>query len=86
MLGVAMDDDGKKVVDPFVQKTQFDVDGHSETMDYPIVLGNDDIATKFGGLIGLPTSVLISRDGKVIKRYIGLVNQKELEKEIESKL
>jgi len=86
MLGVAMDDDGKKVVDPFVQKTQFDVDGHSETMDYPIVLGNDDIASKFGGLIGLPTSVLISRDGKVIKRYIGLVNQKELEKEIESKL
>jgi cytochrome c-type biogenesis protein len=86
MLGVAMDDDGKKVVDPFVQKTQFDVGGHSETMDYPIVLGNDDIASKFGGLIGLPTSVLISRDGKVIKRYIGLVNQQELEKEIESQL
>ncbi len=55
-------------------------------MDYPIVLGNDDIASKFGGLIGLPTSVLISRDGKVIKRYIGLVNQKELEKEIQSQL
>ena len=50
------------------------------------MLGNDDIASKFGGLIGLPTSVLISRDGKVIKRYIGLVNQKELEKEIQSQL
>jgi thiol-disulfide isomerase/thioredoxin len=86
MLGVAMDDDGKKVVDPFVQKTQFDVAGHPTAMDYPIVLGNDEIASKFGGLIGLPTSVLISRDGKVIKRYIGLVNQKDLEKEIQSQL
>src|ERR1700724_1674254 len=44
MLGVAMDDDGKKVVDPFIQKTQFDVDGRSMPMDYPIVLGNDEIA------------------------------------------
>ncbi len=86
MLGVAMDDDGKKVVDPFIQKTQFDVDGRSMSMDYPIVLGNDEIASKFGGLIGLPTSVLISRDGKVIKRYIGLINQQELEKEIQSQL
>jgi thiol-disulfide isomerase/thioredoxin len=86
LLGVAMDDDGKKVVDPFVQKTQFDVGGHSMTMDYPIVLGNDEISSQFGGLIGLPTSVLISRDGKIIKRYIGLVNQKELETEIESEL
>jgi cytochrome c-type biogenesis protein len=86
MLGVAIDDDGKKVVDPFVQKTQFDVDGHSQTMDYPIVLGNDDVTAKFGGLIGVPTSVLISRDGKVIKRYIGLVNQQDLDKEIQSHL
>ncbi len=86
LLGVAMDDEGKSVVDPFIQKTQFDVGGHPMAMDYPIVLGSDDIATKFGGLIGLPTSLLISRDGKVIKRYIGLVNQKELEEEIQSQL
>ena len=53
MLGVAMDDDGKKVVDPFVEKTRFDVNGQPSPMDYPIVLGNDEIASKFGGLIGL---------------------------------
>jgi cytochrome c-type biogenesis protein len=86
LLGVAMDDDGKSVVDPFIQKTQFDVGGHPTKMDYPIVLGNDDIASKFGGLIGLPTSVLISRDGRVVKRYVGLVNQKDLEKEIQEQL
>ena len=86
MLGVAMDDEGKSVVDPFVGKTQFDVRGHSMAMDYPIVLGNDDLASKFGGLFGLPTSVLISRDGKVQKRYLGLVNHDTIEKEIQSLL
>jgi cytochrome c-type biogenesis protein len=86
LLGVAMDDEGKSVVAPYIQKTQFDVNGHPTTMDYPIVLGSDDIATKFGGLIGLPTSVLISRDGKVVKRYVGLVNEKDLDKEIQSQL
>jgi len=86
LLGVAMDDEGKTVVNPFVQKSQFNVNGHPEGMDYPIVLGTDDIASKFGGLIGLPTSLLISRDGRVLKRYIGLVNEKELDKEIQEQL
>ena len=44
LLGVAMDEEGKSVVEPYVQKTQFDVDGHPTTMNYPIVLGNDDLA------------------------------------------
>src|SRR5271155_4841575 len=39
MLGVAMDDEGAEVVKPFVQRTQFDVDGHQATMNYPIVTG-----------------------------------------------
>src|SRR5277367_5661998 len=86
ILGVAMDEEGKSVVEPYVQKTQFDVDGHQATMNYPIVLGNDELAEKFGGLIGFPTTIVISRDGKVQKRYIGLADQADLEKEIEGLL
>jgi len=86
MLGVAMDDEGKSVVGPWVATTQFDVDGKQETMNYPIVLGNDDLAAKFGGLIGLPTTVVISRDGKIVKRFIGLASHDELEKEIQQLL
>jgi len=86
ILGVAMDEEGKKVVEPFVQNTKFDVDGSQETMIYPIMIGNEDLAEKFGGLIGLPTSVLISRDGKIVKRFIGLVDKSELQKDIEEQL
>src|SRR5580700_2703918 len=67
LLGVAMDEEGKSVVEPYVQKTQFDVDGHPMTMNYPIVLGDDDLAAKFGGLLGLPTSYVITSEGDLDK-------------------
>jgi thiol-disulfide isomerase/thioredoxin len=59
---------------------------NEKTMDYPIMIGNEDLAQKFGGLIGLPTSVLISRDGQVVKRYIGEVEKNELRSDIETQL
>jgi thiol-disulfide isomerase/thioredoxin len=86
VLGVAMDDEGAKVVAPFVAKPQFEVGGRAVAMDYPIVLGNDQIAGKFGGIIGLPTSLLVSRDGTVMKRVIGLINPQAMAKEIEGLL
>lgn len=86
LVGVAMDEDGKSAVDPFVQSTKFDVNGQQKTMNYPIVLGNDEIADKFGGMLGLPTSLVITRDGKIAKRYIGLVNEADLEKQIKDLL
>ena len=66
-----------------MQNTEFDVDGHKMKMNYPIVLGTDDIASKFGGLIGLPTTVVITRDGKIAKRFIGLANRDQLEKQVQ---
>jgi hypothetical protein len=81
-----MDEEGKSVVEPYVQKTQFNVDGHPTTMNYPIVLGDDDLAAKFGGLLGLPTTYVVTRDGKVAKRYIGLATEADLDKLIQSLL
>ncbi len=86
VLGIAMDDEGKKVVELFVQKERFDVNGQQKAVNYPILLGNDDIADKFGGIIGLPTSMLFSRDGKKVKTIIGLVNHDDIVKAIEGLL
>jgi cytochrome c biogenesis protein CcmG, thiol:disulfide interchange protein DsbE len=86
ILGVATNDD-EKSVDPFIHNTQFNVDGHQMTMNYPIVMGSDDISTQFGGLLGMPTSFLISRDGKIVKRYIGaFANGDQVKKDVESQL
>jgi glutathione peroxidase-family protein len=86
VLGIAMDEEGAKVVTPFVNKERFDVNGAKAQMNYPIVIGSDAIADKFGGLLGYPTSVLVSRDGKIIKRITGIISADEIAKAIESQL
>ena len=90
VLGVAMDDEGSKVVQPFVEKERFDVQDQKLPMNYPILIGDSDGADKFlggiGGIVGLPTSVLVSRDGKRVKNTIGPVDPEQLERDIQSLL
>jgi hypothetical protein len=50
------------------------------------VSGKDVTADKFGGLVGFPTSVLISTDGREVKRANGLVSYDEIDKAIQSEV
>ena len=77
ILGVAMDDDGKDNVTKFAREMK---------MDYPILLGNDDVADQYGGVEGLPTTFYIDRDGKIVKKVAGLVGHGEIEDGIKSAL
>jgi cytochrome c biogenesis protein CcmG/thiol:disulfide interchange protein DsbE len=86
VLGIAMDEEGKSVVAPFVAKERYNVGGQKLPMNYPIVVGNEKVAEKFGGLLGYPTSILISRDGKVLKRTTGLIDYDATTKLIEGAL
>jgi cytochrome c biogenesis protein CcmG/thiol:disulfide interchange protein DsbE len=86
ILGVALDEEGKSVVAPWVAKERFNVGGQKVPMNYPILLGDDAVGDKFGGLLGYPTSILISRDGKIIKRVTGILTYDEISKAIESQL
>jgi cytochrome c-type biogenesis protein len=86
ILGLAMDEEGRSVVAPWVEKMRFDVSGQQLPMNYPILLANDETATKFGGLIGYPTSVLVTKDGKQLKRVTGPISLEEFSKIIEAHL
>jgi thiol-disulfide isomerase/thioredoxin len=86
ILGVAMDDEGNNVVQPWVQSQRFDVNGHPEPMNYQILLGNTKVADKFGGILGMPTSMIYSRDGKRIKTIVGLIDHDDLSKTLDSQL
>ena len=48
-------------------------------IDYPVVLGNEDTAGDFGGIIGVPTSFLFSPSGELIDHVEGPVTQAEIE-------
>src|SRR5262244_461393 len=87
ILGVAMDDEGKSVVGPFVQTKRYDIGGGKESpMNYPILLGSEEIANKFGGLLGYPTTVLFDKNGKEIHRTTGAISYEEYAKVIEGNL
>ncbi len=86
VLGLAMDDEEEAVASPFVAKERFTVSGKQLPMNYPILIGTSDVADKFGGLLGFPTSVLVSKDGKIITHTTGIIREEEISKLVESEL
>ena len=86
ILGVDVDDEGNNVVSAYTAKERFNVNGEKLPMNYPILRGDDAVADKFGGLLGYPTSFLISRDGKIVKKVQGLVDYDEIKNAIEGQL
>jgi peroxiredoxin len=76
IVGISMDDDVAPVKRAY-EKYQ---------MDYPVLMGDSQLAERFGGVLGLPLSYLIDSEGRVVARYQGEVNLKQLESQIKSLL
>jgi hypothetical protein len=73
VLGIAMEDKRSDVVS-YVAKPQFDVDGQQVAMNYPVMLGSDEVAAKFGGFLGYPDSFVISKDSEVVEKVMGAID------------
>jgi cytochrome c biogenesis protein CcmG/thiol:disulfide interchange protein DsbE len=78
VVGVLTEDTPAKAR-PFVQQWK---------MNYTVLDGNerDDVDDAFGPMFGLPVTVVISRDGKVCAKHVGLGSKDAFEKEIKSLL
>ena len=46
-------------------------------MKYTVLVGNDDVADGFGGLIGFPTTFVVTKDWKIYKKYLGALPNKQ---------
>ncbi len=77
VLGVSMDDDGWKVINPFVREKK---------INYRIVLGDDKTGDQYGGLEALPTTFVIDRNGRIAAVHVGLTGKKDFEDAIEKLL
>jgi len=77
IVGVSLDRKGPAHVKKFV-------DDHA--MNYIIVMGDDEITEAFGGFNAIPTTFLISRDGRIINQKTGAAPAEEYEKLVKSAL
>ena len=76
VIGVSMDDDPSPVA-PFSRELG---------INYPVVLGTPQLASRFGGILGLPANIVIGRDGKLVSKHLGLVDLSQLQQELTAQL
>ena len=77
VLGVSMDDDGWKVISPFV---------NAKKINYRVLLGDDKTGDEYGGIEALPTTFVIDRAGRIASVHVGLAGKKDFENAIEQLL
>ena len=77
VVGVSMDEDGWKVVNPYIENVK---------VNYPVVIGNDDVSRSFGGVESLPATLLIDKVGRIASLHVGLYGKSDYEAEIKALL
>ena len=73
IIGASVDEGGASTVKPFTQKLG---------VNYPVVLADEKVQQAFGGIEAIPTTFVIDRVGRVVKRHCGFANKDEFEQEI----
>ena len=77
VVGVAMDDASPEEITKFTQQMG---------VNYPVVIGKDEVADSYGGLPFLPTTFYIGRDGKIVDKVLGIKGRGEIEDDIKKAL
>ncbi len=72
IIGISMDDD-EQAVRAFQQQFK---------MNYPVAMGSVEVAEQFGGILGLPITFVIDREGRIVSRHVGATQSSVFETEI----
>jgi len=77
IVGIAMDDASPKEIGEFA---------HDLGVNYPILVGKEEVGNAYGGVQFLPATFYIGRDGKVVDKVFGLKGRGEIEDGIKKAL
>lgn len=77
VVGVAMDDSSPADIESFAQKMG---------VNYPVLIGKEEVGAQYGGIEYLPSTFYIGRDGKILDHVFGLVSKSEIETDIQKAL
>lgn len=72
IIGVSEDDIAVEEVKRFAE---------AHAMSYPIVMTTPDIRKQFTGIVALPTTFVIDRDGRLVQKHVGMLNAANTEAE-----
>ena len=81
VVGVSMDEEGWKVVRPFLAKKRDAETGGDIAMQYPVVIGSQQLAGSYH-LTSMPMTLLIDKDGRIALSHTGVVNKSDFENHI----
>lgn len=70
VVGISLDDNAERILPRFV---------HDFGINYPVVIGNEEIAAAFGHILGLPTTFIVDREGKVRSHFMGYIDRQRME-------
>lgn len=76
ILGVSLDGGRKEGVVEFCERYY---------VNYPIFMDNGEVARRFG-VIAIPTTYIIDRDGNLVKKYVGAREKETFKSDIEELL
>jgi peroxiredoxin len=74
IVGLSLDADGEKAVKPFVEE---------HDINYTMLIANDETAKSFGGILGIPTTFVIDRQGRIVQKFVGVMPAKTFEDTIQ---
>jgi len=74
VVGIALDDEGSKVVKPFVA---------AHGINYPVVLGNQEVFEQFNG-IGIPYTLVLDPAQRIVKIYRGPITKEDIDQILKS--
>jgi peroxiredoxin len=77
IVGISLDQKGPDQVKQFAQ---------AKGMNYQVVMGDDQVAEAFGGIDAIPTTFLISREGRILHQKTGAMPPEEYEKVVRAAL
>ena len=77
LVGIALDEEGWEVVKPYIAQ---------QKINYPVVVGDGNLASAYGGIDAIPTSFLVDKEGYIIGKRVGVLPKEMLENSLKQLL
>jgi len=74
VVGIALDKDSLNLVAPFVKRNK---------IDYLVLVGNQQVLSQVKNFKGVPTTLLLDREGKIRKKFDGSFEPEKLEESLQ---